>query len=57
MPFEVLNALLSIPASICIDPIIDTLKENLDQGFKTPGVMIEKTETQKHCQPSLPSQP
>lgn len=27
-------------------PIIDTLKENLDQGFKTRGVMIEKTETQ-----------
>lgn len=51
MPFKVLNAFLSFStsASSCINmhrPIIDTLKQNLDQGFKTPGVMIEKTETQ-----------
>lgn len=62
MPFEVLSDLLSFSESafFCINmhrPIIDTLKENLDQGFKAPGVMNENLLDPKHSQPSQPSQP
>lgn len=62
MLFEVPNALLSFSASafLCINmhrPIIGTLKENLDRGFKAPGVMNENLRDPERSQPSQPSQP